>query len=111
MSGLSSRRKGAQAEREFLGMMRDQLGNMDIQRDLTQTRGGGADCAVELGGTALEIKRQERPTISRWLEQARAQAAGKVPAVAYRASRQPWRVLVELTPEQYALLVREGIYE
>ena len=82
-----------------------------IQRNLEQTRSGGGDCAISLGGTSLEIKRQERSNLPAWLAQAREQAGEDVPALAYRANRQPWRVLVELTPEQYCYLIREEIFE
>jgi hypothetical protein len=111
MTGASSRRKGAAAEREFLTILRDQLGDPMIQRNLEQTRSGGGDCAISLGGTSLEIKRQERSNLPAWLAQAREQAGEDVPALAYRANRQPWRVLVELTPEQYCYLIREGLLE
>ena len=76
-----------------------------------QTREGGADCAIPLGGTVLEIKRQERLNLPAWLEQVRKAAEEKVPVLAFRRNRENWRVLVELTPQQYVTLFMSGLFD
>lgn len=95
MTGRRSRNKGAVAERELLKLLGDELGCL-LQRNLTQTRGGGADC-LQLHGFAIEVKRQERLARPSWWAQAVEQAdkAGGEPIVFYRRSREPWRALVK----------------
>lgn len=111
LSHKARRQKGARGEREFLGILRTILEDDTIQRNTLQTREGGADCQVPLGGTVLEIKRQEKTAFPSWLQQARDAAGDKIPALAWRKSNAPWRVLVELSPEQYAKLIKSKIYE
>ena len=106
MTGRRSRNKGAAGEREFLNLLRHELGDDTINRNLAQSRDGGADC-LNLAGVSLEIKRQENPKLGYWLEQARAQANDKLPALAYRKNREPWRVLVEFDIEEFCKFVRE----
>ncbi len=108
MVGRMSRNKGAGGEREFLNLLRDHLGDATINRNLSQSRDGGADC-LTLAGVSLEIKRQESLKIGYWLEQARGQTNGKLAALAYRKSREPWRVLVEFDVEGFCKFVRERV--
>jgi Holliday junction resolvase len=90
------RNKGASAERELFGMLRDELG-LVVERNLSQTRGGGADC-LSLPGIAIEVKRQETEWREAWWTQATEQAGRtRIPVVAHRRSRQPWRFVVPLT--------------
>jgi Holliday junction resolvase len=86
------RRKGQTGEREFFGLLSDQLGTC-VRRNVDQARNGGADC-IEVPGWAIEVKRHESGFRAEWWEQAIEQAdkACASPALAYRASRQPWRV-------------------
>lgn len=106
--GRMQRNKGAAGEREVLKLLSERLG-MTLNRNLSQTRNGGADC-VELGRIRLEIKRQERLNINGWWAQAEEQAGLLlvtnvtnnnnpeslnstellVPALAYRQSHKPW---------------------
>jgi len=90
------RSKGARAERELFALLSEQLGTC-VRRNVDQARAGGADC-VEVPGWAIEVKRHETGFREAWWEQALAQAAAAdcYPALAYRASRQPWRVRVLL---------------
>jgi Holliday junction resolvase len=92
--GKMQRTKGANAERELLSLLNDGLG-LNLTRNLTQTREGGADCD-DLDGFALEIKRHETLHLAQWWEQTLAQAAGKIPALAYRQSRKPWSFIVPM---------------
>ncbi|HHJ40062.1 MAG: hypothetical protein AXA67_02140 [Methylothermaceae bacteria B42] len=106
--GAKSRRKGAGAEREFAAVLFDWLG-VRLTRNLAQSRAGGHDLVVDdegpaaeaLGRFAIEVKRHARVThanLKDWWRQAGEQArrCGKVPALAYRADRQPWQVLIPL---------------
>ena len=119
------RRKGASGERELFGLLRDELGVV-VERNLSQTRGGGAD-SLSIDGLAIEVKRQEHPVSEAWWTQAVQQAgSSRVPVVAYRRSRQPWRFVVPLAwirgrdvfhermratldLREFCFLVREGL--
>ncbi len=107
------RRKGAAAEREFLHKLGEELGEL-LTRNLQQTREGGADCLC-VKGWAIEIKRQERLSRPAWWRQACEQAArsGSQPMLAYRRSREPWRVWikegVDLDIQEAACQIREKL--
>lgn len=111
MGAINSRQKGASSEREFAGLIHDQLG-VKLVRVLDQSRGGGFDLEPEpnqegpvvdaVRGLALEVKRYNAITPSlmeRFWSQATRQAenAGLIPALAWRADRQPWKVTVPLS--------------
>ena len=86
----SQRRKGAAAEREVLRLLGQELG-ISLQRNLQQTREGGADCLC-VRGYAIEVKRQEVLSRPRWWRQACEQAARaqSEPMLLYRRSREAW---------------------
>ena len=88
------RRKGAQAEREVLKLLGEELGQ-SLNRNLEQTRGGGADC-LEVWGFAIEVKRQESLRRPAWWRQACEQAArtGNEPMLLYRRSREAWKAWI-----------------
>ena len=92
--GKMQRNKGAQAERELFALLTDGLG-LNITRNLVQTRAGGAD-TIDIPGVALEVKRHEVLQIGSWWEQTLAQAGDRIPLLAYRQSRQPWRFVIDL---------------
>ena len=88
--------------------MNDNLG-VTLTRNLEQTRNGGydlialGDCPVSaaLNAFAIECKRYGTITpallVHFWDQAERqAQAAGKVPVLAYRADRQDWRITLPL---------------
>ncbi len=105
--GRFSRDKGKRGEREFAGIMSDWLGTKVVRR-LGQERDEGHDLKG-IDGFAVEVKRVEKPEPSRWWRQATKSAAavGLRPAVAYRQNGKPWYVMVELTPEEFATVIRE----
>ena len=100
----SQRRKGAQAEREVLKLLGEELGQM-LHRNLTQTREGGADCLC-VKGFALEIKRQEALSRPAWWRQACEQASRvqAEPMLLYRRSREAWTAWIHTRDGMY----REG---
>ena len=104
MSGRHSRNKGAAAEREVLRLLGDELGQT-LQRNISQTRGGGADC-LEVKGWAIEVKRCEALSRPRWWRQAckQAQQVGAEPMLLYRRSRESWTAWIHTRDGQY----REG---
>lgn len=91
--GRMQRTKGATGEREVLKLLSERLG-VKLERNLTQTRGGGADC-VEMGSLRLEVKRQEKLAIATWWAQAQQQAGEHIPVLAYRQSHKPWTFVLD----------------
>ena len=107
--GKSARNKGAAGEREFFAILNRFLPErLRVQRDLSQTRDGGADAVV--GGVVIEVKRQESIRLNSWLKQARKAAetwgTHHVPVVAYRKNHGHWRCVVEMTPQELAAYMR-----
>ena len=100
----SQRNKGQRGEREVLRLLGDELGQA-LQRNLQQTREGGADC-ICIKGFAVEVKRQERLSRPAWWRQAVEQAArvGAEPMLLYRRSREPWQAFIHTRDGGY----REG---
>jgi Holliday junction resolvase len=96
--------KGQRAEREVLKLLGDELGQ-ELQRNLQQTREGGADCTM-VKGWAIEVKRQERLSRPAWWAQAceQAQRAGAEPMLLYRRNREDWQAYIHTTGGAY----REG---
>lgn len=92
----AQRNKGARGEREFCVLLSEHLGEKYF-RQLGAARDGGPD--VLIGERwAVEVKRTEKPEFIAWWAQAFRQAmeCGRFPALAYRASRQPWTVAIPL---------------
>lgn len=108
MGGASSRRKGANAEREFFGIINKLLGRAVFRRNVLQSAIGGqdsmsADSPWKRLPAAIEVKRCETLSLPAWVAQAKEQAVpGQVPVLAYRRSQEPWTVAVLMTPEQFA---------
>jgi len=93
LSGKARRDKGLVGEREVRHAF-EQAG-FDV-RGLEDT---GDHLVICAGGLTLHIesKRQERIQIELWSQQAEREAPqGTVPIVAYRRSRAPWRVSLQL---------------
>ena len=107
MAGNSSRNKGQSGEREVMGILKliveeryKTLTNLDcpvLERNLNQSNKGGYDI-IGLDWLALEVKRQETLLIDQWWAQTKKQAKhNQHPVLIYRASRQPWRVMLEVS--------------
>lgn len=86
--GRSSRRKGADAEREFRDVLRAH--GFEAERDGRLE----ADLAHNVPGVHFEVKRRETLALPEWCRQAEDECNGAVPVVAYRRSREPWRVVL-----------------
>lgn len=101
--GVKSRRKGANGERELIRLLHDTLTlwNEDIpemKRNLQQYQESDHPDIV-LPGMGIEVKRYATITDAdkrRWWDQALAQAYKQnlSPALAFRADRQEWRVML-----------------
>jgi Holliday junction resolvase len=117
------RDKGATAERELAGAIFGELG-VRLVRNLDQSRRGGYDLTLAPGETgpaalalaryAVEVKRHARTTpalLRSWWSQAEAQAeaAGLVPALAYRPDRGAWRFVLPLCEVRPDLTRAPGI--
>jgi hypothetical protein len=91
----NSRLKGKNGELQFLKVMRQHLGSVDISRNLDQTRDGGHDV---LGlPFAVEIKRYKKITksdLARFWKQTVEQSdqVNMPPALAYREDNKEWRI-------------------
>lgn len=105
---INSRAKGVGAEREFARLIHQHLG-AELVRNLEQSRNGGHDLiapgidpvSIALDAFAIEVKRYREITpamLAGFWRQAEQQAhrAEKTPALAYRADRQEWGVIVPL---------------
>jgi hypothetical protein len=121
--GKTSRTKGATGEREFAGLIHDELGIRMVRR-LTQYQSGGCDLQLAEGESgpiaqsldryAYEVKRHRKATpalLRAWWAQACNQAddTGKTPALAYREDRAHWRVLIPLAALDNRLPHASGI--
>ncbi len=120
---INSRTKGAAGEREFAGLIHDQLG-IRLVRNLEQARNGGHDLIIhpdEIGPVvdslnrfAIEVKRyaQISPAlIKNWWQQAVAQASAinKQHALAYRANQRNWTILIPAHTVNPALPVSHAL--
>lgn len=94
--GAMQRTKGQSGERELLKLLGEHLG-CEFKRKVRQHKDDPD--AVILGLWAVEIKRRaSRPDIAAWWAQAcrQAEAVKKLPLLAYRLDRQPWRFVVAM---------------
>jgi hypothetical protein len=101
--GRSARTKGAAAEREFFKLLNERLSpeSMHFQRNILQSRIGGLDSEAH-HPVAIEIKRQERVMIGKWLEQLREAAEfGQTRALAYRQNKDTWHVLIDMDVDEF----------
>lgn len=96
--GKAQRDKGKRGEREVASILRE-AGFGDARRT-AQFCGNTGDASDVIGvpGYHIEVKRCESIRLMEWLEQAEHDAAAKksVPALIFRRSKQPWRVVITL---------------
>lgn len=104
--GKSSRDKGSRAEREFINAILDELGGFfgAIDKNWNQREGQRYD--LKLGPFAVEVKRVEKLSLgSWWLEAVKQAEMNKhlMPMLAYRQSRQPWKIVLTLRDVGYLM--------
>jgi Holliday junction resolvase len=131
MSGTFSRNKGARAERELCGLLRDHLGG-EFSRNLKQyQKSQEGDVEQLVGPYLIECKAHATLNLKAWWGQV-SQAASRhaerpIPCLAYKVPRKGWRFRVpmreawasgqqwgreltytmDLSPDGFFLLVRE----
>lgn len=99
MAIKSPKQKGSTGEYEVISLLNGWLAKegltAQLERNLEQVRHGGADING-WHGLEIEVKRVEVPAIKQWWGQVcRASAkSGKIPTLAHRRNRQPWRFRV-----------------
>lgn len=91
-AGRASRNKGARGEREFANLVR----SFGFTCERTGRDGRTSqDVTHNIADVHLEVKRCESYDLPEWIRQAEGDAdAGETPVIAFRKSRQPWRVVV-----------------
>lgn len=89
---VNSRRKGAEAEREFSRFCKEK--GYDCRRG-QQYSGIGGDDVVGLPGIHIEVKRVEKLNIHNAMEQSIRDSKGNVPIVAHRRSREEWLITMK----------------
>ena len=95
MTGAMSRRKGSTGELEFCRVLAAH-GWPNAQRTADgRAQHERGDIAGGPAGFHLEVKRRERLEIVKWCYQAETEARPTdIPAVVFRTSRQPWRMVM-----------------
>jgi hypothetical protein len=90
----TSRRKGAEGERELAKLLSEELG-IEITRNTDPQRVTGGDI-LTVPGYSLEVKRCQKLSRPTWWAQCQRQAARVrlEGIVFYRQNRKPWRALV-----------------
>ena len=94
--GAKSQRKGRAAELELSRILQGHGYNVEPGRALAY---GEVPDLFGLPGVHIECKRAEALRLSEWMEQAQRDAerfGDGLPAVFYRRSREPWRVVMDL---------------
>jgi hypothetical protein len=96
LTGAGSRSKGQRGEREVFALLSEALGF--VVRRKAVNRRGDPD-GVDVPGWAIEVKRVEQSALRAWWRQTEAQAdlIGRKPILFFRASRQPWQAMIDLS--------------
>ena len=101
---VNSRNKGKRGELEVAKLLRDYGFDGRRTAQYCGNTGEAAD-VVGLPGHHLEIKRCETIKLMDWIQQAERDAKhGEEPAVVFRKSQEPWRIVVSF--EHYLRIMR-----
>lgn len=95
--GAKSQRKGANAERELMGILREH--GYDIRRGGSLSFGEVPDL-IGLDGVHIEVKRREAVNLAAALRQATADAErfrDGLPVVFHRSNREHWKATMNLS--------------
>ena len=88
----SQRDKGANAEREVVGILKD----YGINARRGQVFNGEPDIVTDTN-LHIEVKRQETLRINDWWKQSEsASDQDEIPTVIFRRSREPWKIMLSL---------------
>lgn len=98
MQGKSSKAKGYRGEVEFRDLLRAH------GFYATREKGSLDDCTHSVPGIHFEVKRREKLDIPAHMRQATEQAGDRIPVVAFRGNRQPWRVILDA--DAFLLMVK-----
>ena len=92
---VNGRTKGQGGEREAGCYLGNILGIAPLERNLSQTREGGAD-HLGIPGLCIEVKRQEVLSIRIWWNQVcrAADVRHEIPVLMYRQNRTPWQFVL-----------------
>lgn len=94
---LHAQKKGKAGEEEFCKWLFTNF-NIDVARNMKQSRGKGSDIIVD--DFLFEIKRREVLDLNSWWHQVVVatktyeKQKGLIPIVAYRQNRKPWQFLI-----------------
>lgn len=92
------KRKGSEGEREVCRIL-EAAGFTNAHRNEQRMIGGYDNPDIDADGLCcfhMEVKRVERLNVSEAMKQARRDAAGRVPIVIHRRTREPWLVTMPL---------------
>lgn len=95
---MNGKRKGSAGEREVRDILT--AAGFPARRNDQMYCGGFDNPDVDAEGLEdfhFEVKRVERLNLEEAMQQAEADAAGRVPVVVHRRNRRPWRVTLNLS--------------
>ncbi|MDO4857936.1 MAG: hypothetical protein Q4A17_08330 [Thermoguttaceae bacterium] len=103
---VNSREKGARAERELAGKLRELLG-VEARRGQQFCGANGDADVVGIPGVHIEAKMVEKLNLELAMDQSRRDARpGEIPVVIHRRKRKPWLVTVPLEElKEFCLMV------
>lgn len=102
---INSRNKGAFAEREVAGILREH--GYDARRGVQYSGANGDADVVGLPGVHLEVKRRERLDLYDSMDQAKRDAReGEIPVVLHRRNHKKWVAIMEL--ENFLQMYKEA---
>jgi hypothetical protein len=108
MQGKGSKAKGRQGEKDWAtlctseGFPAYRDGKQFFRPDGTRIH---QDVQHDVDGIHFEVKRREKIDVPSWMAQAALEAGARIPVVAWRGNRQPWRVIMNAT--DYFYLIRK----
>ena len=86
---VNSNQKGKAAEREVAQILSELFG-VPVRRSQQYSGANGAADLVGLPGGHIEVKRRERGSVHRWMDQALEDTGTDIPVVIHRPSGRPW---------------------
>ena len=112
---VHAQRKGKLGEKQFCEWLGKHFG-LEVERNYNQADGESSD--IVIGDFFFEVKRREKHSLPDYWHQTVRQrkgrkGKGRIPVVAFRSNRQPWRFLLPaflLMPKMKGfMLLEEGV--